>query len=120
MRWLLYVQLLFTVIFETGLNKHLFEAKYNKLLQLDADGLHTQTAVHIFDLSKLLKNIVLEGSIQPMYLVGTERWNGMECYEALKAFYPDLECTFTSHHLRFPYWLRVMLRVPKLLHLRKY
>ncbi len=88
--------------FKTGLNKHLFEAKYNKLLQLDADGLHRQSAVHINDLSKLLKHIIIGETIEQIYLVSTEKWSGVECYEALKAFYPDLECTFISHHLRLP------------------
>ncbi len=37
---------------ETGLNKHFFEAKYHNLLQLDADGLHKQSAVYIGDLAK--------------------------------------------------------------------
>lgn len=86
--------------FASGINKHVFEAKYNNLLQLDADGLHTQSAIHINDLAKLLLQLTLEKSQQPLYLSSTEQWNGMEIYEALKTFFPKLEATFTSHHLR--------------------
>ncbi len=85
---------------DSGLNKHFFEAKYNNLLQLDADGLHTQSSVHIDDLAKLLHYIILQKSEQEKYLIATEQWSGMKCYEKLKTVYPDLEATFTSHHLR--------------------
>lgn len=88
--------------FSYGLNKHIFEAKYNNLLQLDADGLHTQSAVHITDLATLLSYITRNTPSQPLYLANSEHWNGMEIYEKLKNYFPNLEATFTGHHLRLP------------------
>ncbi len=85
---------------DAGLNKHFFEGKYNNLLQLDGDGLHLQSAIYINDLTKLLAHIVLEDCKQEYYLAATEQWSGMELYEKMQTLYPNLEATFTSHHLR--------------------
>lgn len=86
--------------FNTGLNRHIFDAKYNEKLQLDADGLHMQSAIHIADLTKLLTQLTLKSCQQSTYLVGTENWTGMGIYEELQVFYPELEATFSGHHLR--------------------
>lgn len=86
--------------FANGINKHLFEAKYSNLLQLDADGLHTQSAIHLNDLTKILTKLTKTELQQPYFLAATERWNGMELYETFQKYFPELEATFTSHHLR--------------------
>ncbi|PVX49854.1 UDP-glucose 4-epimerase [Balneicella halophila] len=86
--------------FSYGLNKRIFDAKYNALLQLDADGLHKQSAVHVNDLAQLICYLSLTTPEQSIYLANSEHWDGMGIYESLKSFYPNLEATFTSHHLR--------------------
>ncbi len=87
---------------ESGLNKHFFEGKYNNLLQLDGDGLHLQSAIYINDLAKLLANLIVKNCQQELYLASTEQWSGMELYEQMQGVFPNLEATFTSHHLRLP------------------
>lgn len=86
--------------FTNGINKHLFEVKFNKLLQLDADGLHIQSAIHINDLAKVLEKLTKSKFDQTYFLASAEHWNGMELYETLQNHFPELEATFTSHHLR--------------------
>lgn len=90
------------MLFTSGINRHVFDAKYNNLLQLDGDGIHSQSAIHVNELAKILSKLTLQKNKleQILYLATTQQWSGMEIYEALKEFFPSLEATFTSHHLR--------------------
>ncbi|MFA6677264.1 MAG: NAD-dependent epimerase/dehydratase [Bacteroidales bacterium] len=94
---------------DNRINKLIFDAKYDKIVHIDGDGLAHKSAIHIDDLSKVLINLLESKSDLTnleargcIYNVATEIFEEMEIYNKLKSFIPDLEATFTSHHLRLP------------------
>lgn len=89
-----------TMHFHSGLNKWVFQAHYNKLLKLNADGIHETSHIEVTKLANVLANLTVNKAQRAILNASEYVLSEMEIYQKLQSFIPSLEATFTSHHLR--------------------
>jgi len=85
--------------FDAVINKFMFDANFERRIQINGNGKQIRAFIHVNVLIKVLIDLMLQDIPKGIYNVVDRNLQIMEIVDVMKEIYPDLEFVFLNQHL---------------------